>query len=657
MRFIGIALLLCCLPLGAEIIQVGTGTAINQALPWEPSTSFSYSQQVYLAAEIGSSGVIGSVAFQYTLSNYFDLACNQSLKIWLGHTDGDFLANWAPLDSLSLVFDGELSTANFSSGTSGQGWLTVPLDTPFFFDGARNLLLAVDENSPGGSSVADDFLATEATAVRGLVYKSMTVNPNPASPPASGYFNRQYFANLRLDLTYFSYTPYLPNPPDGATGVAASPVLQWQSNAAEFDVYFGTSAGNLALVAAGSTAHQWWPAEPLPLLQTCFWQVKAWQDGVEYPGPVWTFTTQGEGIGPPQNFYAYYITDRVQLGWSPPSMGNPQHYRVIRGGTFLAVCDSLSYADFEIVAGGIYSYQILAVNQLGEISLPSTTVTVHVPADIPNLILQEGFESCVPFSQNLAPWQSLDLDGAPTWSWNGLDFPGEGGPLGWLSFFPGQTDPPLTTVSPHSGAAMLASLSSLTPPSDDWLISPRLNLGNLPQLGFWARSHTADYGLERLRVLISVTNPDPSSFVALSGGDYLSVPALWTEYSYDLGAWQGQSVYLAWQGVSWDAFALYLDDILVTGEDGYVPTADATCPPATFSVYPNPSGGSFTVSNHAKTKFELTVYDLRGRRLHSATGLDCFDSAASGLDLPAGLYLLKLESGGARQLKRIAVIR
>ncbi len=656
MRLLPLFLLLC-LNLGAETVQIGSGTLVNQSLPIEAARVYSYSQQLYLAAEINFTGTVNSLAFQYSVAGTSFLANNSAWKIWLGLTDQNLLEDWAPVDSLALVYDGVLQAQDFSGTLPGQGWLSVTLDEPFFYPGNRNLLVAVDENTPGSSSTSDEFLCTEADSVRGIVYASMTVNPDPDAPPASGFYARTAFANLRLDLTQFSYPPYQPVPADQATGVEATSSLHWQSNSSTFDLYLGTSAQTMQLVGAGLTQTEWHPPEPWQLLETYFWQVAAHHAGLDYPGPVWSFTTIGEGIGAPQNLTGYYSGDHVQLNWQIPLQGTPQLYRIYRNGTFLATSANLGYQDFEVAPGQNHYYQVRAENALGELSLPSNPVTVHIPGAIPDLIMEEGFEACAPFSQVIPAWQNLDLDEAATWTWNNVDFPGEGSALGWLNFFPGQTTPPLTNLAAHSGAAMLASLSALTPPSNDWLISPSLQLGSQPELSFWARSHTADYGLERLKVLISTTDANPGSFLPVHASTWLEVPVDWTLYNYDLAAWQGQNAYLAWQCVSWDAFALYLDDIVVTGEGGHVPLCDELAPAAEFRVFPNPSQGEFSISNPAKTCFDLAIYDLRGRKVFSSKNLWEFRSAEYSLGLASGLYFCRVAANGGSTNLKLLVIR
>jgi hypothetical protein len=217
------------------------------------------------------------------------------------------------------------------------------------------------------------------------------------------------------------------------------------------------------------------------------------------------------------------------------------------------------------------------------------------------------------------------------------------------------TTPPLTTIHPHSGSGMLASLASINPPNNDWLISPQLFLGNNPQLKFWARSHTIDYGMERLKVMLSTTDTNLSHFIPLHTGNWISVPAEWTEYTFDLRIWENQLVYLAFNCVSWDALALYLDDIIITGEGGYVEISDEVISDTYFNIYPNPSCGNFIVTSSEKIPFNLEIYDIRGRKLISVKQLTEFKMDKYFPKLPAGIYLINLESPKGNFLRKVVI--
>jgi hypothetical protein len=78
--------LLLLLPLlsWGQTVDIGNGDLLNQGLPFEPLARFSYSQQLYLAEEIGQSGTITHLGFQYHVQSTGFLDANKNLKIYMG---------------------------------------------------------------------------------------------------------------------------------------------------------------------------------------------------------------------------------------------------------------------------------------------------------------------------------------------------------------------------------------------------------------------------------------------------------------------------------------------------------------------------------------------------------------------------------------------
>jgi hypothetical protein len=90
------------------------------------------------------------------------------------------------------------------------------------------------------------------------------------------------------------------------------------------------------------------------------------------------------------------------------------------------------------------------------------------------------------------------------------------------------------------------------------------NIESGSSLSFWAKSYTDQYGLERFKVGVSTTGMDPADFTIISEGDYVEAPVEdWTEFTYDLSAYEGQNVYVGIQCVSNDAFIFMVDDVTI----------------------------------------------------------------------------------------------
>ncbi len=90
--------------------------------------------------------------------------------------------------------------------------------------------------------------------------------------------------------------PSGPSPGDGATGLSASPTLNWANapNADSYDVYFGTSSNP---PYAGNTTSPNYPRSGLSYNTTYYWKIAARNNcGNSTSGSVWSFTTAGGSI-------------------------------------------------------------------------------------------------------------------------------------------------------------------------------------------------------------------------------------------------------------------------------------------------------------------------------------------------------------------------
>lgn len=190
----------------------------------------------------------------------------------------------------------------------------------------------------------------------------------------------------------------------------------------------------------------------------------------------------------------------------------------------------------------------------------------HSPEAPSDILFEEDFEGYQDFSTAFAPWVLRDLDLGSTYSYVNVDWPGAGLAMAYMIFNPLATTPPLGDFSVHSGDKIAASFSSVSPPNNDWMISAPFDIQGGYRLHFWARSFTAQYGLERFKVGISSGSTVPADFTIISGPNPIPVPAAWTLYSYDLSAYAGQNIRFAIRCVSDDAFIFCVDDIFITAD-------------------------------------------------------------------------------------------
>ena len=148
---------------------------------------------------------------------------------------------------------------------------------------------------------------------------------------------------------------------------------------------------------------------------------------------------------------------------------------------------------------------------------------------LPNL-LSEGFESgSIPES-----WSLLNPDGGYNW-------------YVWESSF-----------YSHSGnyhARVYYSASG----SDDWLITPKLDVASGDSISFWAKSSNAG-SYESFNVRISSTNAEAAASFTDTLASVATTPSTWTRYTYALESYVGQDIYIAVQHTTVNGWYLFVDD-------------------------------------------------------------------------------------------------
>jgi uncharacterized protein with FMN-binding domain len=77
-----------------------------------------------------------------------------------------------------------------------------------------------------------------------------------------------------------------------------------------------------------------------------------------------------------------------------------------------------------------------------------------------------------------------------------------------------------------------------------------------------------------------------------------------------------------------------------------------------FGVYPNPSNGEVTISLSTNKDVNVSLFDIRGRKvydeLHSNTS-DSFNEKVDFSSMASGVYMLNVESGSKRAIKKLVI--
>ncbi len=178
-------------------IQVGTGGTTSPNVPINANYSYNYSQQLYTAADIttagGTPGKIRKIRFY--LIERIRVTYSSDLIVYMGNVDKESFdsdTDWVPLAGMTEVFK---STVDYPA--SGPGWIEISLQADFIWDGSSNIVVAIDENTPGFGSMARWQTTTVQGANRSIYYRDDSNNPDPGNPPAAtgrlaGFPNAQF---------------------------------------------------------------------------------------------------------------------------------------------------------------------------------------------------------------------------------------------------------------------------------------------------------------------------------------------------------------------------------------------------------------------------------------------------------------------------------
>ncbi|MDZ4122349.1 MAG: choice-of-anchor J domain-containing protein, partial [Candidatus Cloacimonadaceae bacterium] len=495
------------------VVTVGDGN-IDARMPFDMFYKNSLHQALYYAAELGQTGTINAIA----LFNKFatETLTASPIKLWIGTTAlADLSSGWIPSNQLYLVYDGNIDMP------AGENAITIPFSTPFNYTGGNLVLMFYRPMDTVYYSYNDYFKCQiiGSNRARNMFSDSIHFDPeNPMGGAVTGQFPKtSFFLGTHPTEPVFAINPEAYHFGNISMGNDVNHRFT-VSNA---------GAGSLVINSVTITGHNDFTSSNLPALPTTL------VSGASF------------------HFVATY---------APASIG--QHSATI------AITDNLTRVTHSVALTGT------GVENNAEIDPPQNLAAivegseVHLNWDalIPDIEgFFDDFESYDDFILNFPPWTCIDLDLSSTYSISGYSWPNAYAPQAYIIWNSSATTPPWTNPDAiaYSGSKQVACFSSfISPPNNDWLISPPLEITNLTStLSFWAKSLSAVFGLERFKVGISTTGAAPADFTIISGATYLQAPEIWTQYVHDLSAYMGQRIRFAIQCVSYDSFIFFIDDV------------------------------------------------------------------------------------------------
>ena len=154
------------------------GTISTYDIPLNNYWEYSYTQQIFLASEMGGAATLDSVAFYYNYGT--PSSVKSSVNIYLGHTSQSTFSstsNYIPFAGLQQVYTGPMNCS--------QGWNTFVFTTPFQYNGTDNLVLVIDDNSGDYDGSDYEFLAHDAGATRTVHYYNDGTDIAPSNPTST----------------------------------------------------------------------------------------------------------------------------------------------------------------------------------------------------------------------------------------------------------------------------------------------------------------------------------------------------------------------------------------------------------------------------------------------------------------------------------------
>ena len=161
----------------ASGVMIGDGgSSTSEYLPSYNYYNYTLSEQIYTSAELGSAGLITSIAFYNEgaeKTRTYDFYMKTTTK-----SSFSSKTDWITVSSGDKVFSGSVTMV-------ANDWTTITFSTPFVYDGTSNVVLVADDNT-GSYSQSPHMACRVFTASNQALYiYSDGENYNPLAPPTS----------------------------------------------------------------------------------------------------------------------------------------------------------------------------------------------------------------------------------------------------------------------------------------------------------------------------------------------------------------------------------------------------------------------------------------------------------------------------------------
>ena len=331
------------------------------------------------------------------------------------------------------------------------------------------------------------------------------------------------------------------------------------------------------------------------------------------------------------------------------------------------------YHDANVVVGTEYHYHIVGMYEEPDgYSLPSNTETI-IYYNIGEPMWGDDFEEHPDFALDMPNWIQYDVDGGNTYTISNVDYDNAGEAMSYMVFNPAATTPPIEDMIPQSGDKFLTSFASTEGENNDWIITPRFTVGTTSVVSFYAKSYTAEYGLEKFRVKMSLGGDQVSDFqYSLHQGiDYLEAPTEWTLFNFNVSELTNQTIRFAVQCASTDAFIFMLDNFRIDSTPDGVDNEDVEIIPQANALsqnYPNPFNPETSIDFSTKEAGNVTIdiYNIKGQKVktllneHRAAGRHTLvwnGRDENNRSVASGVYFYRMKNGKFSSTKKMILMK
>lgn len=190
----------------SQTITIGEGTEITSQVPIDLFYKYAFTEQIYLVEEIEFAGYIKAIKFRIAYSYNSDFTAD--INVYMKNVTRSIFedgVDFEPLAEENLVFSGQ-----WTIPANVDDWMTIELDTPFYYNGTDNLMVAIDKNS---ENWAIRNFKYSVASFKTLTYNSDTDNPNP--------YDLGAFTGEKKTINYRSNTKLVFGPNDNVVEISS----------------------------------------------------------------------------------------------------------------------------------------------------------------------------------------------------------------------------------------------------------------------------------------------------------------------------------------------------------------------------------------------------------------------------------------------------